>query len=155
MSGRGSSSVANTQPGEQVALNRILPVGALALVLSVIANLVVQAIGVRVANVSPAFMPLASPAPIVMFTAIGVALAVVVFAVVARRASRPFTTYRAVATVALVLSVIPNVLLLFNSANVPGASAGAVVILIVMHVVAYLISVGLLTSQTRAPEAAP
>jgi uncharacterized membrane protein len=136
--------------GEHVALSRILPAGVLAIVLAVVANLIVQFIGVRVVDVSPQFPALASPVPIILFTAIGVALAVVVFAVIARRSARPYALFQRVALVCLVLSLVPNVLILVNQGSTPGASTGAIVILMIMHVVAYLIVVGVLATRTRA-----
>ena len=134
---------------EVVATDRILPIGALAVILAVVGNLIVRAIGLQLVDVSPEFMPLASPGPVVFFSVIGVVLAVAVFWMIALRARRPFTTFRTVATVALIASLVPNVLLLLNGSGVPGSSTGAVIILIVMHVVAYLASVGVLTTLTR------
>lgn len=134
---------------EAVATKRILPIGALAVILAVVGNLIVRAIGLQIVDVSPDFMPLATPAPVIFFSVIGVVLAVAVFWLITLRARRPLTTFRTVATVALIVSLVPNVLLLLNGSGVPGSSTGAVIILMVMHVVAYLASVGVLTTLTR------
>jgi Family of unknown function (DUF6069) len=146
-----ASTVASSVPGFQgvhVSFNRIIPVGALTIVLAVIANLVVQAIGRRVVDISPAFEPLASAQPIIIFTAIGVGVGVAVFALIVRRSPRPLTLFRSVATAALIVSLIPDLLLIPGVIPSPGVSVGAVVILLVMHVVAYLITVGVLTTFT-------
>jgi hypothetical protein len=94
-------------------------------------------------------------------TALGVLGAVIVFALLARFARRPLLMFKRIATVALVLSFVPDILLLV--ASEPGATLASVGVLMSMHVVTWAISVGMLItlagrgrvkgSQSRSDEA--
>ena len=141
---RTSASV-STAPAqtERVALRRLLWVGPLAIVLAVAANIVIRAIALALFAISPAFPPLGFMGIAIVFTIVGVLGAVIVFALVGRFARRPIRLFWIVATVALLLSFVPDFLL---AARMPGASVLAVGTLMVMHVVAAAISVGLLTT---------
>jgi hypothetical protein len=70
--------------------------------------------------------------------------AVIVFVLLARFARRPILMFKRIAAVTLVLSFMPDVLLLV--ASEPGATAASVGVLMSMHVVAWAISVGTLTT---------
>lgn len=130
--------------GEEVSLLRILWVGLFAVVVAATANALVSVIAVALFDVSPGFLPLRVGAD-VSFTVIGVVGAVVVFALVARFSRRPVWLFRRVALGALVISLVPDLLVLY--ANLfPGTTVAAVVSLMVMHVVAWAVSVGTLTT---------
>ena len=82
----------------------------------------------------------------------------IVFALVARFARNPIRTYHIVAFAALLISFVPDLLLLLNPAGAPppggppavgGITVVNVAALMILHVVAYAISVGLLTTLTR------
>lgn len=134
--------------GERVDLGRLLWVGPLAIAAAVVANVLVRTVAVALFDVSPEFPPLALE-PTVVFTVVGVLGAVLVFALVVRFARRPVRLFRRIALVVLLLSFVPNVLLLVPS-SVPGATVPAVVTLMFEHVVAWAVSVGILTTLARA-----
>ncbi len=136
---------------KKVAPGKLLWVGPLAVVASVAANLVVRFIAVALLNPPAEFLPLSVAQP-VTFTVVGVTLAVIAFAIVARFAPDPIRTYQIVAAVALVVSFVPDILLLVNanSAPFPGVNVGTIGALLLMHVMAWAISVALLTRLTRA-----
>lgn len=140
------------QPGDagKVILGRIWWVGLLGAAASVAANLILRAVFFMVLPLPDAFPPL-QPAAIAAFTLIGTILAAVVFAVVVRFSRTPLRTFRIVAGVALVLSILPNFGLMVNpsAAPFPGGSALAFGILIVFHGVAALVCVEILTRMTR------
>jgi hypothetical protein len=123
---------------------RLWWVGLLAIIVSVGANVLVRLLAVAVLDISPAFEPLSSYGTIISLTAFGVLGAVIVFALLARFARRPILMFKRIAAVALVLSLVPDFLLLV--ASVPGATAVSVGVLMVMHVVAWTISVCSLTT---------
>jgi hypothetical protein len=139
----------STEPSERVRYARLWWVGLLAIVLSVAANLVVRALALTLLPIAPEFIPLSTPGPVIFFTAIGVLAAVLVFALVGRFSTRPARTYTVLAVVALVLSLIPNVLMLVNPASFPftGINAANVVVLMVQHGVAAAVAVWVLTTQ--------
>jgi hypothetical protein len=137
-----------TQPAERIVISRLVWAGPLAIVAAIVANIVIQQIAVAVLQPDPQFMPLTLPVPIV-FTLVGVLGAVIVYALVARFASRPVRLFRRIALVTLLISFIPDILMLITDFN-PGTTFANVVVLMLMHVIAWAISVGVLTKLTRA-----
>ena len=82
------------------------------------------------------------------FTAVPVALAAVVFAIVASEASEPVRTYNRIAFVALVLSCLPDLALGFGLIRGEGWTLAMVFIL--MHTVAWAVTVWMLTHLTTS-----
>jgi hypothetical protein len=119
---------------------RIILAIAIALVIAVPVDLAIEAFARQAFSVSRDFPPFqGSVAP---YTAGGVVLADVAFAVLRRFVRDAARVYVRVAIVALVLSWIPDVALLFI--NEPGATVPAVASLMVMHAVTAAIAVTLL-----------
>jgi hypothetical protein len=58
-------------------------------------------------------------------------------------------TFTIVAVIALLLSLVPDVMMLINPASAlfPGGTVGSVVVLMIQHVVAAVIAVWILTTQ--------
>ena len=142
------STTANTQNVPQLrerpVWGRLWLMGLLAIVGSVIVNVIIHTLAVSVLPISSHFFQLQLPLDIV-FTIIGTTGAVLVFALVSRLSSRPIRLYRIIATVVLVLSLIPDLALRSS----PNASWYAVGTLMSMHIAAYLVCVGVLTTMTR------
>lgn len=145
------STTTNTQNVSSVPLLRERPVwrrlwllGLLAIIGSVVVNVLIHTLAVSVLPISPHFFQLQGPIYIV-FTIIGTIGAVLVFALVSRLSRRPIRLFRIIATIVLVLSLIPDLGLLSS----PGASWYAVGTLMSMHLAAYLVCVGVLTTMTR------
>jgi hypothetical protein len=110
---------------------------AIALIIATPLDLAIEAFVRQAFAVSPDFPPFqGSVAP---YTAGGVILAAVVYAVLRRFVRDADRVYVRLAIVTLVLSWIPDVALLFI--NEPGATAPAVASLMVMHAVAAAIVV--------------
>jgi hypothetical protein len=140
------SSVAvgnETGQAERVHYGRLPLAGLAAIAGAVVANLLVQAIAVALLRPDPVFLPL-QPGPPVFFSVIGVLGAIVVYAIIGRFSRRPLTLFRRVALVTLLISLIPNILMLVSQ-WMPGATLGSVITLMVMHVVAWFSSVEALT----------
>lgn len=131
---------------ERVDRRRILPVGLAAIAITVVANVLVRAVGQAIFEIDDAFDPLATVFPTVMASVVYMLLAVGVFAVLVRYVARPLRFFRLVAVVALVLSYLP----LLAQWSAEGASAGAITTLGAMHLVGFAAAVGLLTTRTRA-----
>ena len=115
--------------------------------MAAVANQIVQLLGLSLFNISPEFPPL-QPGPPIAFTIMGVLGAVVVFAIVGRASRHPIRLFRMIALIVLVLSFIPDIALLATGA-MPGTSLVAVGTLAVMHVVAWAITVWMLTTLAR------
>jgi hypothetical protein len=121
----------------------LLKAGLVALVASVVANYIVCVVAMAVFDIPPEFPPLAGPGPVVFFSVISAIAGVGVFAGIAGVSLRPVQMFRIVAGVVLVVSFIPDMWLLTESAaaSFPGATMGGVGALMVMHVVSATIIV--------------
>ena len=131
---------------ERVAGGRLLKASALAIVASVVANLIIRVIAVSLLGIGQEFPPLSWGPPIV-FTIMGVLGAIIVFAIIARFSKRPIRLFRIVALVVLVLSLLPDIGLL-NSNAMPGTSLASVGARMLMHLAAGAITIWLLTTRT-------
>ncbi|MGD8289124.1 MAG: DUF6069 family protein [Gemmatimonadota bacterium] len=115
---------------------------------ALVATSAVRAVAVTLLDIPPDFQPLDGPGPVVFFTGISAVVAVGVYAMVRRVALDPDFAFRWVAGVVLVLSVMPDLWLLSDSAEdaFPGATPTAVLVLIVLHIAAAVPIVWFLTT---------
>lgn len=127
----------------KVSFLRGVLAGVIAIAGSIVANLIVRWLGMLVLPVDPSFMPLATLQPTIFFTTVFLLLATVIFLIVNAFSKNPGRIFAIVATVALVISLVPDILLLVNPSALPLGTVtwGAVLILIVQHIVAYAITV--------------
>ncbi|HEU5098448.1 MAG TPA: DUF6069 family protein [Roseiflexaceae bacterium] len=137
------AGVSSTQPTQRVAFSRLLWAGPLAIIAAAIANVLIQQIAVAVLRPNPQFLPL-TPGATIFFTVVGVLGAVIVYGLVGRFSRRPVWLFKRIALVALIISFIPDIVMLITGFN-PGTTAANVAVLIVMHIVAWAIAVGILT----------
>ena len=128
-----------------VSLGRLARVGALAVGLAVVVNVVIRTVAVSLLGIGEGFLPL-GVGPTVFFTVVGMVGAVVVFGVILRFAQRPVRLFRRVALVVLLVSLVPDVLMLF-SGSMPGTTAAGVITLMVEHVASWAVAVGVLTDS--------
>jgi len=129
------------QPSK-LPFSRVLAAGGIAIVGSVIANLVVYFIGRMLVNPPADFQPLASPMPTIIFTTLFLVVATAVFAMINAWSSNRARVFTIVAVIALVLGFIPDIMLLVSPESSPMGTptVGAVLVLIVMHFVAFAIT---------------
>jgi uncharacterized protein DUF6069 len=118
--------------GGGVSLGRLAFVGGLAVALAIVVNIVIRTVAVSVLGIGEGFLPL-GVGPTVFFTVVGMAGAVVVFGLVVRFAKRPVRVFRRVTLVVLLVSLVPDLLLLF-SGPMPGTTVAGVFTLMVEHV---------------------
>lgn len=138
------------QSATRPALRRLVWVGPLAIVAATAGNVILQQLAVAALQPDPAFMPLTLMPPIFL-TVIGVLGAVLVYALVGRFARNPIPLFRRIALVTLVVSFIPDIMMLVTNFN-PGTTLANVIVLILMHIVAWAIAVEMLT-RLAGPEA--
>jgi hypothetical protein len=112
--------------------------GGLAVVLAVLVN-VALVVGTDALGIAPEFRALTIP-PVAFLSALGAGGATVLYWSLCRYVSDADRTFVRVATAVLLLSFVPDVALLVTD---PAATALAVVVLMVMHVVVAAVSVGL------------
>lgn len=134
-----TTAITNSQ---KLPFSRVLMAGGVAIVGSVIANLIVYWIGGMIVQPNPDFQPLASPMGTIIFTIFFLVIATVVYAVINAFTRNPVRVWGIVAWVALILSLIPDFMLLINPSAMPMGTPtlGAVLVLIVMHFVAFAIT---------------
>ena len=119
---------------------RIVLATAIALVVAIPLDLAIEAFARQAFAISPEFEPFQGT--VAPYTAGGLVLAGIAYAVVQRFFRDSNRVYIRLAIVALALSWIPDVALLFI--NEPGATVSAVASLMVMHAVAAAVVVTLL-----------
>jgi hypothetical protein len=124
-------------------IGRLTWVGVLAIVAATAVNVVIGYLALTFLDISTLFVPLNGYGTIVPLTVIGVAGAAVVYALIMRYSRNPIRLFLRVAVAALALSFVPDISLLIFT--VPGASPISVGVLLLMHVAAFLVSVGMLT----------
>lgn len=113
---------------------------------AVLANLLVYALGSAVVSYDPQFVVLANASGTILFTVAPAIAAVLLYAALVRFTSNPARIFTNIAVVVLVLSLIPD---LTYIPSVPGATPGQTAILMLMHVVAAVVIVSMLTTLTR------
>jgi hypothetical protein len=141
-----SSSSSPPVPPRAVNSGRFALVGLGTVVAAVLANLLVYLIGSVVVDYDPQFVVLANPSATILFTVVPAIVAVLLYAALIRFTSNPARIFTNIAVVVLILSLIPD---LTYIPSVPGATSGQTAILMVMHVVAAVVIVSMLTTLTR------
>ena len=137
----------STPWADRIAISRVWVAGGAAFLLSLIANALVRILVKAVFPISHLFAALQEWQGIIFLTFVGVLGATVVFAILARLTKHAIRVFRGLALILLLLSFIPNILML--TTNGPGATIPAVGSLMVMHVITAGITVWLLTTWPR------
>jgi Family of unknown function (DUF6069) len=139
------ASITNHSPAKpQVAFGKLLWVGPLSISVTVLADLLVRTIATTFFGVSERFVYLQAPFLIGSIAFFGV-LATLVFALVARFARRPVRLYCILASIALLVSFLLPIMALSGLFPAAGMNLYIFWTMIVMHCVAALIMVSLLT----------
>ena len=124
---------------------RLVAVWATAFIVSAVSNSIAAAVLRAVLNIPSNFAQM-STANVVSITAVGVAAAVIVFAIVVRVASQPVRVFTfMVAPIGLVVSWLFD-LALYVTKAFPGTTGRGVIGLMLLHVIAGVITVVLLRS---------
>ena len=125
---------------------RVALVGLGTVIAAVLANLVVYYIGAAIVGYNPDFVVLATNGGTIFFTVIPAIVAVLLYAILLRFTRRPARIFSIIAAVVFVVTLIPDFTYI---PTVVGASNGQTAILVLMHVVAAVVIVGLLTKFAR------
>jgi len=137
-------------PPHAVSRRRFVLVGLGTVIAAVLANLIVYFIGSLVVGYDPQFVVLADASATILFTVVPAIIAVLLYAALMRFTRDPARIFTNIAVVVLILSLIPDLIYI---PSVPGATTGQTAILMVMHVVAAVVIVSVLTTQTRSQRA--
>lgn len=139
------SSTAQTS-AQSLSAGTIVKAGAVAVVAAVLVNVIVYFIGTALIDVPPGFMPLSSVFNTILFTTLFTVIGVIVLVIVARLSQQPMRTFWIIAVIALLLSFIPDLMLWLNPSAMPMGTpnTASMLLLIVMHVVAFAVFMGVL-----------
>jgi uncharacterized protein DUF6069 len=140
-----SPSVAGESRG--VGRREFARFGLATVVAATAANTLVYVVGSALVAYDPRFLPLANVSGAILFTLPAAIGAVLVYAALLRFARKPARTFAIISAVVFVLATIPDFAYI---PSVPGATAGQTAVLVVMHIVAAGVIVGMLTSFGRA-----
>ena len=121
-------------------------VGLSTVVAAVLANVVVYYLGAAIVGYNSGFIVLSNPSGAILFTVVPAIVAVLLYAALLRFTRHPARTFSIIAAIVFVVTVIPDFTYI---PTVPGATVGQTAILILMHIVAAAVIVGLLTTRTR------
>jgi hypothetical protein len=128
-------------------LKKLWWAGPLTVLAAIAGVLIVRVIAVAILQPDPLPISLGWIAPIA-FTLVLCTGAVIVFALVGRFAKNPLRTYQIIAFVVLLLSLLPD--MAYAGSGMPGANWSSAIALMIMHVVAWAITVTLLERLTVA-----
>ena len=140
--------MASTLLREHVALRKLIWVGPLTIVSTVIVNLIIRSIEVSIFGVPDTFQYLQAPY-VIGSTIVFLLVALLAFVLVNRFARRPIRFYRILAFVVLCISFLSPVMALVGLFPAPGMTLSIFWTMIVMHLVSAIIVVGLFTTLTR------
>lgn len=133
---------------EHIALRKLLWVGPLTIVSTVIVNLVIRSIAVSIFGVSEAFQYLQAPS-VIGGTIVFLLAALLALVLVNRYARRPIRFYRLLACVVLCVSFLSPVMALAGLFPAPGMTLSIFWTMIVMHIVSAAIVISLYTTLPR------
>lgn len=135
--------------GRAFSWGRLALVGAATSLVAAIANVGVYFAGDAIVGYDSAFVELGSAFGIAVCTAIPAIIAVLLYATLPRFSSNPVRLFTIISSVLLVATLVPDLTFIPGE---PGASAAQTGILMLMHLVAAGVIVGMLTAFAR-PEA--
>ena len=127
---------------QKVQLRRLLWVGPLTVLASILGVLIVRVVAVAILQPDPIPLSLGWVIPIIS-TIVFVIGAVLVFALVSRYAANPIRTYQVIAFVVLILTFVPDVI--FVQVHFLNSTWPITIALMVMHVVVWGICVVMLS----------
>jgi hypothetical protein len=139
---------ASSAPRESRSVDwgRFALVGLGTVVAAVIANVLIYFIGSAFVEYNPQFIVLSNVSPTIIFTVVPAIVAVVIYALLLRFTTNPARIFTIAAAVVLVISLIPD---LTYIPTVPGATGAQTAVLMVMHIIAAIVIVSMLTTLTR------
>jgi hypothetical protein len=144
------SSIALSSSGPEgscaVGWGRFALVGLGTVAAAVAANVLVYFAGGALVGYDPEFLPLTNAGGAIIFTLVPAVVAVLLYAALLRFTGNPARVFAIIAAVVFVVTLIPDFTYI---PTVPGATGGQTAVLVLMHVVAAGVIVGLLTTLAR------
>jgi hypothetical protein len=139
-----SGSVASSEP--RATKRGFARIAVLTIIAAVIANVLVYFLGDLVIRYDPEFLVLNNPGGIAIFTCAAAVVAVLVYAGLLRYTANPVRTFGIVSAIVLVVTAIPDITYMPSQ---PGASNAQIALLLLTHLAAAGVIVGILTTLAR------
>jgi hypothetical protein len=143
------SSIAITSPvrtPRAAGWGHVARIGIATVVAAVAANVLVYFAGGALVAYDPQFLPLANVSGAIVFTLPAAIVAALIYAALLRFARRPARTFTIISVIVFVVTVIPDFTYI---PTVPGVTVAQTAILVLMHVVAAVVIVRMLTTLAR------
>ncbi len=115
---------------------------------ALVINLIILAIARAAVDVPERFAPL-QPGSVVFMTILGIALATGFYALLRSRVDNPAATFRRIVPIALIVSLIPDVLIWTSDAYDDAAKAETVLPLMAMHLATAAVVAALLPNNSK------
>jgi hypothetical protein len=125
---------------------RFARIGLATVIAATLANVVVYFLGHAVISYDPLFLPLAGVSGAIVFTLPAAIVAVLLYAALLRFARYPVRTFTIVSAVVFVVTAIPDFTYI---PTVAGVTVAQTAVLVLMHIVAAVVIVGMLTRLAR------
>ncbi len=145
------TSSSSSREARATSRGRFARVGLATVVAATLANVLVYYVGGALVAYDSRFLPLVGVIGSISFTLPAAVIAVLLYAALLRRARNPVRTFSIVAAVVFVVTLIPDFTYI---PTVPGTTGGQTAVLVVMHIVAACVIVGMLTTFARPQERA-
>ena len=136
----------DSAPASAGARGGLLRAAAITTGAALVINLIILAIATAISDVPDRFTPL-QPGSVVFMTILGTGLAGGFYALLRTRVDNPAATFRRIVPVALVVSLIPDVLIWADGAYEGAAKAETVLPLMAMHVATAVVVATLLPNS--------
>ena len=115
---------------------------------ALVINLIILGVAKAAVDVPDRFTPL-QPGSVVFMTILGIALATGFYALLRSRVENPAATFRRIVPVALIVSLIPDVLIWTSDAYEGAAKAETVLPLMAMHIATAVVVAALLPKNSK------
>jgi hypothetical protein len=142
----------STPAAQRYPTGKIWLAGLLTIAIAVAVNYLIFWIATGLLGMQSTFAPFVAPMTFGIFTTLFLVIAILVWWLIARRATMPEQTFKRVALIALIVSIIPNILMLFVPlpAESGAITLAAALVLIVMHIASWYVAITVLPRSSRA-----
>ena len=138
-------------PSPQADLGTVLKFGLIAAALAAVANAIVYFVGDALIDIPSDFTPLENASAPIFFSVLGALAATGVYFWLAKSNSHPEAAFQRIALIALLVSFVPNILILFaKPENLGTVEPAPVFLLMVMHVVVAAVCIAVLPRSTAS-----
>ena len=150
ISGSVAPSIAAAPSESREAKHEYAHIGALTVLAAVLANVLVYFLGDLVIRYDPEFLVLGNASGVAIFTFTAAVVAVVVYGGLLRYTANPVRNFGIISALALVVTAIPDFTYIPSQ---PGASNAQTALLLLTHLTAAGVIVGMLTTLVRPSQA--